>query len=69
MAEPMKNRLHDYEAGWFTLLLQMEVASEKDLREAQRRVAQAAIDEVNEKRERKRSRRRKRCKLRGWTGV
>jgi len=60
MAEPMKNRLHDYEAGWLTLLLQMEVASEKDLREAQRRVAQAAIDEVNEKRERKRSRRRKR---------
>jgi hypothetical protein len=60
MAEPLKNRLHDYEAGWLTLLLQMEVASEKDLREAQRRVAQAAIDEVNEKRERKRSRRRKR---------
>jgi hypothetical protein len=59
MAEPLKNRLHDYEAGWLTLLLQMEVASEKDLREAQRRVAQAAIDEVNEKRERKRSRRRK----------
>jgi len=60
MAESLKNRLHDYEAGWLTLLLQMEVASEKDLREAQRRVAQAAIDEVNEKRERKRSRRRKR---------
>jgi hypothetical protein len=60
MAESLKNRLHDYEAGWLTLLLHMEVASEKDLREAQRRVAQAAIDEVNEKRERKRSRRRKR---------
>ncbi len=60
MADPLKNRLHDYEAGWLTLLLQMEVACEKDLREAQRRVAQAAIDEVNEKRERKRSRRRKR---------
>jgi hypothetical protein len=60
MADPLKNRLHDYEAGWLTLLLHMEVASEKDLREAQRRVAQAAIDEVNEKRERKRSRRRKR---------
>jgi hypothetical protein len=60
MAESLKNRLHYYEAGWLALLLQMEVASEKDLREAQRRVAQAAIDEVNEKLERKRSRRRKR---------
>ena len=60
MQEPARNRLHPYEAGWLTLLLHMEVASEKDLREAQRRVAQAAIDEVNEKRERRRSRRRKR---------
>jgi hypothetical protein len=60
MAEPLKNRLHDYEAGWLTLLLEMGVAEEKDLRETQRRVAQAAIDEMNEKRERRRSRRRKR---------
>ena len=60
MAEPLKNRLNDYEAGWLTLLLQMEVASEKDLREAQRRVAQAAIDEMNEKREQRRQNRRKR---------
>ncbi len=59
MAAPLKNRLHDYEAGWLTLLLEMGVAEEKDLREAQRRVAQAAIDEMNEKRERRRSRRRK----------
>jgi hypothetical protein len=60
MAEPLKNRLHDYEAGWLTLLLQMGVADEKHLREAQRRVAQAAIDEMDERRKRRRSKRRKR---------
>lgn len=60
MADPMKNRLSDYEAGWLTLLLHMGVAEERDLREAQRRVAQAAIDEMNEKREKRRSKRRKR---------
>ena len=60
MAESLKNRLHDYEAGWLTLLLKMGVADEKDLRDAQNRVAQAAIDEMHEKREKKRARRRKR---------
>jgi hypothetical protein len=39
MEGPAKNRLHDYEAGWLTLLLQMGVAEEKDLRAAQHRVA------------------------------
>ena len=60
---PAKNRLHDYEAGWLTLLLKMGVASEKELREAQNRVAQAAIDEMEERRERRMAeskRRRKR---------
>ena len=60
MPDPLKNRLHDYEAGWLTLLLKMGVADEKDLRDAQNRVAQAAIDEMQEKRETKRARRRKR---------
>ena len=41
MAEPLKNRLHDYEAGWLTLLLKMGVAGQKDLQDAQNRVAQA----------------------------
>lgn len=59
MAESLKNRLHDYEAGWLTLLLKMGVADEKDLRDAQNRVAQAAIDEMNEKREKRRAKRRK----------
>ena len=60
MAESLKNRLHDYEAGWLTILLKMGVADEKDLRDAQNRVAQAAIDEMHEKRQKKRARRRKR---------
>lgn len=64
MIGPAKNRLHDYEAGWLTLLLQMGVAEESGLREAQNRVAQAAIDEMNARRERRRAenkqRRRKR---------
>ena len=62
MNGPAKNRLHDYEAGWLTLLLKMGVASEKALREAQNRVAQAAIDEVNERRERRRAERKRRRK-------
>jgi hypothetical protein len=60
MNGPAKNRLHDYEAGWLTLLLKMGVASEPDLRAAQSRVAQAAIDEMNERRERRRAERRRR---------
>jgi hypothetical protein len=62
MRNPAKHRLHDYEAGWLTLLLEMGVAEERDLREAQNRVAQAAIDEMNERRERRRAERERRRK-------
>jgi len=40
---PVKNRLHDYEAGWLTLLVEMGIATEKQAHDAMRRVAQAAI--------------------------
>jgi hypothetical protein len=60
MIGPAKNRLHDYEAGWLTLLLQMGVAEERALREAQNRVAQAAIDDMNERREWRRAKRTRR---------
>jgi hypothetical protein len=60
MNGPFKNRLHDYEAGWLTLLLQMGVADEQALRKAQTRVAQTAIDEMNERRERRRAARNRR---------
>ncbi len=59
---PAKNRLHDYEAGWLTLLLKMGVASEHELRGAQNRVAQKAIDEMNERREGRRAERKRRRK-------
>ena len=62
MNGPAKNRLHDYEAGWLTLLLKMGVASEKALSEAQNRVAQQAIDDMNERRERRRAERKRRKK-------
>lgn len=57
MNGPAKNRLHDYEAGWLTLLLKMGVASEKALQEAQNRVAQAAIDDMNTRRQKRRAQR------------
>jgi hypothetical protein len=60
MKDPHRNRLHDYEAGWLTLLLQMGVAEARDLRAAQNRVAQAALEEMQARRERRRQRRRKR---------
>jgi hypothetical protein len=47
--------LHDYEAGCLTLLLEMGVASEQALQEAQNRVAQAVLNEMNERRERRRA--------------
>ncbi len=60
MTNPAKNRLHDYEAGWLTLLVQMGVASEKDAHDAMCRVAQKAIDDMNERRERRRAERERR---------
>jgi hypothetical protein len=51
MSGPSKDRLHNDEAGWFTFLLTMAVADAHALRDAQSRVAQAAIDETNEQRE------------------
>lgn len=56
----MKNRIHDYEAGWLTLLVQMGVASQEDAREAMNRVAQAAIDEIRRRRKLKKKNRRRR---------
>jgi hypothetical protein len=62
MIGPAKNRPHDYEAGWLTLLLQMGVAEKSGLREAQNRLAQAAIDEMNERREWRRAKRARRSR-------
>jgi hypothetical protein len=55
MNSPANSRLHDYEAGWLTLLLVWGGAGELELREAQARVAQKAIDEMEERRRRRRA--------------
>lgn len=56
MRGPAKNRLHDYEAGWLTLLVEMGVASRRQAEDAMNRVAQAAIDELDAKRKKRRRR-------------
>jgi ribonucleotide monophosphatase NagD (HAD superfamily) len=57
----VKNRLNPYEAGWLTFLVSTGIATEADAREAMNRVAQAALDEINRLRPRKRAgKRRKR---------
>ena len=60
MQEPARNRLHPYEAGWLTLLVSMRVATEEEARAAMSRVAQKAIDDMEEQRERRRERRTRR---------
>ena len=60
MTGPGKNRLHGYEAGWLTLLVDMGVATREEAHDAMCRVAQAAIDEMQAKRKRRQERRRRR---------
>ena len=59
MIGPAKNRLHDYAAGWLTLLIEMGVATRAEAEAAMNRVAQAAIDEMEAKRESRRSGKRR----------
>jgi hypothetical protein len=60
MIGPAKNRLHDYEEGWLTMLIAMRVATMEEAHAALSRVAQAALDEMEAKRRRRRERRDKR---------
>ena len=60
MIGPARNRLHDYEAGWLTLLVSMRVATEAEARETWRRVAQKGIDDMNERKARRGKHRRRR---------
>lgn len=62
MIGPAKNRLHDYESGWLTMLISMGVATHDEAQSALRRVAQKAIDDLEERRERRRSERRRKRK-------
>jgi hypothetical protein len=60
MNGPAKNRLHNYEAGWLSMLVKTGLATRREAEEAQGRVMQETIDEMHKKKERRRSRGRKR---------
>lgn len=60
MIEPAKNRLHVYEAGWLTLLVEMGVATKEEVQAAMSRIAQAATDEMEAEREKKGKTKRRR---------
>jgi hypothetical protein len=51
MTNPAKNRLHDYEAGWLTLLVEIGVATKEQAHDAMCRVAQQAIDKLEARRD------------------
>ena len=55
----MTNRVTPYEAGWLQMLLDRGLADEKDLREAQARVARAAVDELMARAAKRRKKKRK----------
>lgn len=58
----MTNRITPYAGGWLTFLISAGICTEEEAREAQGRVAQATIDELERRREAKREARRKRRK-------
>ena len=49
----MKNRIHGYEAGWLTFLVNQRICTESEARAAMHRTAQAAIDAIQKRRARK----------------
>ena len=55
----VKNRITPYEAGWLTMLVKQGIATEAGAREAMNRVAQAALDEINRLRAKKRAGKRR----------
>lgn len=56
----MKNRVTPYAGGWLTFLVSQGICTEAEAREAQGRVAQAAIDEIERRRAEERARKKKR---------
>lgn len=58
----MTNRITPYEAGWLSMLVDRGMASEKDARAAQARVAQEAVEEMERRRRAKRRLKRRRKK-------
>lgn len=56
----MKNRITQYEAGWLSMLLDKGLATREELIEAQNRIAQAAIKEIEREQKRRGKTRRRR---------
>jgi hypothetical protein len=54
----MTNRITPYAGGWLTFLVSQGICTESEAREAQGRVAQATIDELERRREAKREAKR-----------
>jgi hypothetical protein len=65
MNGPAKSRLHEYEAGWLTLLLAIKVAEKQELIDARNRVAQQAVSQMDERRKRLREAREQRRRREG----
>lgn len=55
----MSGRISPYEAGWLTFLVQHGLAGAREAREAQNRVAQDAVRELEERRRKRRLERRR----------
>ena len=56
----MKNRITPYEAGWLTMLVRSRICTEQQAREAQDRVAHAALEEIERRARRARAAKRRR---------
>ena len=56
----MKNRITPYEAGWLTMLVKQRICTEQQAREAQDRVAHAALEEIERRASRARAAKRRR---------
>jgi len=56
----VNNRITPYAGGWLTFLMAHGICTEEQAREAQARVAQAAIDEIERLRESRRQAKKKR---------
>ena len=54
MKGPAKNRLHDYEAGWLSMLVETGLATREEAEEAQRRVVQETVDQMRARKKRRR---------------
>ena len=58
--DPSRHRLHDYEAGWLKLLVEMGIATRAEATEAQNRVARQTLEDLERMRLRQRAKKRRR---------